>query len=199
MSEVAKVHLLDPKSAAALGFSFQVDLSNGKSIVLQTHLPNDCNADSLNAMLDKLALAGSRQKAREELKQLQKQLKQHRKSLDHQREDATRLDKDFAKEKQAHELRLRTWAEKKDAAGDAARERHDASGRRSPMRELPHNTRNEIRAIDGKVTDAQNAWGERVAKHEADQAGYRTNVSRFEEAIAEIQSDIAECKKILGE
>jgi DNA repair exonuclease SbcCD ATPase subunit len=185
-------------TAPALGFSFSVDLTNGKTVVVQTHLPNDCPPEALDAMLDKMAKAGSRQKAREELKALKAQLKQHHKSLRHQKEDADRLDRDHKKAEEAHKLRLSALAEQKDAAAGEAKSAHAASGRRTEMRELPPRDRRAIEAINSAVKSAQAEWAQVEAKRNADMAGYQTNVARYEEAIAEIEADIAECKKLLG-
>lgn len=185
-------------TAPALGFSFSVDLSNGKAVVVQTHLPNDCSAEALDAMLDKMAKAGSRQKAREELKQLLSQLKTHNKSLRHQKEDAARLDLAHAKAKEAHELRLSALASQKDSASGNTNAARAAAGRRTETNELAPRDRRAVEAVNSAVKSAQGEWAQVEAKRAADMAGYLTNIARYEEAIADINADIAECKKLIG-
>lgn len=101
---VHKLHPVDDSaaaSAAALGFSMQVDLGAGRVCTLQTFLPNDCSELELNRMLFKMTHAGDCQRAHYQIEGLERDLQKLEKEQQQGVTDLEAINAGFAAEQKA--------------------------------------------------------------------------------------------------
>lgn len=108
------------RAEPALGISVQCAAGDAQ-IVFQTHVAQDVDAASINALLDRLTKAAARQKAKAELPALEKRLKVETKQLERLREDRTRIEASLAtpqkgrRNPQRNEVQLKHQREQADA------------------------------------------------------------------------------------
>lgn len=181
--------------AAALGVSLQVSVGEGRVAVLQTHIPGDCSVVELNEMLDKLAVAGERQRARGKIEEYEEEIEKLETTLVRYRVDLTDVDSNFAKTKIAIEAKMNEYTVQKDNALSAARDAHSSSERRGafkPQGSTASAIRAAEQAIDNLQADLVKQAQERAVAHE----NLSKNVKRFEEEIARFRSKIARCESL---
>lgn len=85
-------HAVPTATAAALGFSYSVQVDDKRNIVLQSHVSLDCSPAELNAALDKMGNAVERQAARYTVIALRRSLAMQKKQLRRVTEDLVRQD-----------------------------------------------------------------------------------------------------------
>lgn len=71
-----------PVTEPATGVTLSINLSEGRSLVLQTFLPRDAPLKEHHELLDKLGMAGDRQNAKYRLEGLRANLEVHKKTLE---------------------------------------------------------------------------------------------------------------------
>ena len=76
-----------PGAVAALGISLNYELQNGRSLVLQTHIPSDQVGKPLDELLDGLMKSVERQAAKFEIEALKKNLEANERQLLQTQED----------------------------------------------------------------------------------------------------------------
>lgn len=72
----------DTKAAPAIGVSLQVTLDQARTLVLQTHVPQEAGKDTLNGVLDTVAAAADRLEARYILVHRRRLLRQAEQNLE---------------------------------------------------------------------------------------------------------------------
>lgn len=81
-----------PTPIPALGFSYQFQISERRSIVFQTHIERETDLSDINDILDKMQLAANRQQALLEIVDTERQLAAKRYLLRQQKEDYLRAE-----------------------------------------------------------------------------------------------------------
>lgn len=91
---------MDASTAPAIGLSYQIDLSNGRQIVMQTHVGQDVPSADLDRLLDRMGRAVERQRLHYEnvakKEALEKLLEQQTRQYDSFNSDFMRLEDDRA-------------------------------------------------------------------------------------------------------
>lgn len=193
-AEVATMPSAAGKPAvSALGFSVQTDLGAGRSIVFQTHLPNDVSADEINAMVDKMLGAADRAKARYDIEALTRTLEADEKMLAQAREDEERCRRDWEAQQALREKDLKRAQEDYDTSFSEAYERHSGSGRRGEFTPSA-----QIRAKGAALARAKEDFEKERIKHEAEVGNFHTTVVRWESEIAKKRAEIASLREKVG-
>jgi hypothetical protein len=88
----------DEEKAVAIGVTVQVNLAEGRQLILQTALPRDASPADLNGLLDKLGKAADRQETRYRIPGLKAVRASHIKTRKSLEEDFERIEKQAAVE-----------------------------------------------------------------------------------------------------
>lgn len=95
------VEVLDAEKSVgdvAAGITITAQISQSRSIVIQTYLPRDAAVGAFHSILDKLGAAADRQEAKYRLEGLQTELAQHEKVAKSLEEDYTSIETRSAEE-----------------------------------------------------------------------------------------------------
>ena len=145
-----------PAPVPALGFSYSVELTPGRSIVMQTHLPNDVSSAEIDTMLDKVASSIERQKLRatdrERLEGLRQLEEQQSRQYERFKGDFDRLEKQHAAEANTLPAGRRTAPDKSPAVMKAEQaQRQGAIVTLETGKKDLDDTRAKIKALEVKV------------------------------------------------
>lgn len=80
-----------PGDTLAVAFTMSVDFGGGRSMVVQTYMPQDATKKDMNALVDKLAAVVDRQGAKYSLVELNANLKVHEDTLKQMETDYTEM------------------------------------------------------------------------------------------------------------
>lgn len=91
----------DPVTAPAIGFSLSIQLTPGKSLVLQSHVDGTATEEQLNAALDKIVKAGDRIDDHYTIPLIEKQIEIDERMLKGIASDLVKFDKSTEMEQEA--------------------------------------------------------------------------------------------------
>lgn len=100
----------------ALGFSIQTAISEGRQIVVQTHLPADATTGQIDEMLDRVAASLDRQGTKYAIEALERDLQQHRDRLEAVKVDFQGVEKRDAEARAAYNANPNRRGEYKEPA-----------------------------------------------------------------------------------
>jgi len=133
MAEISET--VKKTDAPAFGVSFQVDLGGGMGIVFQTHLEREAALNGqLDGLLDRMYSAGERQKAKGELLALHKHVEQHHKLIADGDARVLHAEENHQKAVAEREAAIGAFLKLRAREEEAAREEHNASGRRGEFK-----------------------------------------------------------------
>lgn len=99
---------MDASTAPAIGLSYQIDLSNGRQIVMQTHVSQDVSGKDIDKLLDRIGRAVERQRLHYENVSKKEALE---KLLEQQTRQYDSFNADFMRLEEEREMRERQFAQ----------------------------------------------------------------------------------------
>lgn len=185
--------MTETSAAPALGFSLSFDLGAGRSLVLQTHLPNDANGKELADMLDKMGDAGDRMKARYDIVTEQNNIAVHHRQIENMTKDLAKIDARTDRDDDEAKAALAALAEQKDRVNASASTNFYASGKSGTYKPSPQ-TEQALRAVDADVENIKKVIANRVKEREEAHAQVADSQEKARDEIAACEARIERAK-----